>query len=246
MSYIVNPEIHVYFSKEPDLRVNRIAEAMRRGRFYAIRTALHFANNLKCPDKSDPLHDRAWKIRPLIIHFNKAFQTAMSPTYEEAIDERMTKFKGPLVMKQYMKDKPIKRGFKHWCRNDSKTGYMFEFDIYVGKKTTGTEYDLSESVVLQLTKSLVDSCCQIFFDSFYTSSRLVYRFLKERSIYTGGTVKKNRKSLPKNMKSSKEMEKGEIEARYFNGVSVVKWIDVKPAVMMFTIDSGDKKKTLPS
>ena len=32
------------------------------------------------------------------------FQAAMSPTYEEAIDERMTKFKGHHVMKQYMKD----------------------------------------------------------------------------------------------------------------------------------------------
>ena len=149
MSYDVNPEIHDYFSKEPDLRVDSIAEAMTRDRFYTIRTALHFANSLECLDKSDRLHDRAWKMRPLIIHFNKAFQAAMSRTYEEAIDERMTKFKGHHVMKQYMKDKPIKRGFKHWCRNDSKTGNMFEFDIYVGKKTLGTEYGLSESVVLR-------------------------------------------------------------------------------------------------
>ena len=132
----------------------------------AIRTALHFANNLGCPDKSDPLHDRAWKIRPLIIHFNKKFQAAMSPTYEEAIDKRMTKFKSHHVMKLYTKDKPIKRGFRHWCGNDSKTGYMFEFGIYVGKKTTGTEYGLSESVVLQLTESSVDSSCRTFFDRF--------------------------------------------------------------------------------
>ena len=38
------------------------------------------------------------------------------------------------------------------------------------------------------------------------------------------------------------MKKGEIEARYFDGVSVVKWIDVKPVMMMSTIDSGNKKK----
>ena len=59
MSYKINPETHDYFSTEPDLRVDPIAEPMTRNRFYAIRTALHFANNLECPDKSDPLHDRA-------------------------------------------------------------------------------------------------------------------------------------------------------------------------------------------
>ena len=113
MSYNVTPEIHDYFSKDSDLLVYPIAEAITRGQFYVIRTALHFANNLEGPDKSDRLHDRAWKIRPFIIHFNKAFQAAVSPTHEEAIDERMIKFKGHHVMKQYMKDKLIKRGFKH-------------------------------------------------------------------------------------------------------------------------------------
>ena len=108
----------------------------------------------------------------------------------------MTKFNGHHVMKQYMKDKPIKRGFKHWCRNDSKTGYMLEFNIYVGKKTIRIEHGLSESAVQQLKESLVDSSCRIFFNSFYTSPRLVYRLLKQRSIYTWGTVTENRKGLP--------------------------------------------------
>ena len=113
MSCNVNQEIHDSFSKEPDLRVDPFEKAIKRDRFYAIRTALYFANNLDCPDQIDPLHDRAWKIWALIIHFNKAFQTAMSPTYEKVIDERMTKFKGHHAIKQYMKDKPIKLGFKH-------------------------------------------------------------------------------------------------------------------------------------
>ena len=66
----------------------------------------------------------------------------------------MTKFKDHHIMKQFMIDKTIKCAFKHWRRNDAKTGYLFEFDIYVGKKTEGTEVGLSDSVVLQLTESL--------------------------------------------------------------------------------------------
>ena len=56
MSYNILREIHDYFSKEADLRVDPIAEAITRDRVYTIRTALHFANNLECPDRNDPLH----------------------------------------------------------------------------------------------------------------------------------------------------------------------------------------------
>ena len=43
----------------------------------------------------------------------------MSPNIEQTIDERMTKFRGNHVMKQYMKQKQIQWGFKHGYRNDS-------------------------------------------------------------------------------------------------------------------------------
>ena len=58
----------------------------------------------------------------------------MGPTSEQAIDEHVIKFKGQHSMKQYMPLKPIKRGFMIWCRNDSATGYLIQFDIYARKK----------------------------------------------------------------------------------------------------------------
>ena len=73
-------------------------------------------------------------MRPVIKRFNNSFSRAMSPTTQQAIDEHMVKFKGQDAMKQYMPMKPIKRGFKMWCRNDSATGYFFQFDTQGGKK----------------------------------------------------------------------------------------------------------------
>lgn len=245
MSYHVLPELRDYFSNEPDLRVQPIAETMTRDRMYSIRKALHFSDNSKAPDKlQNSFYDRAWKIRPLIDHFNAAFQNAMSPTFEQAIDERMVKFKGQNIMKQYMKDKPIQRGFKHWCRNDAKSGYLFEFDIYVGRRTSTTEVGLSESVVTQLTKSLSNSGCHLFFDNFYTSPALVYRLMRDSKIFSCGTVRQNRKGLPKDLKLDKELKKGEIEARYYNGMSLVKWLDTKVVMMLSTIDSGIETNTV--
>ena len=148
------------------------------------------------------------------------------------------------IMKQYMKQKPIQRGFKHWCRDDSKTGYLFQFDIYVGKKTASLELGLSESDVMELTESLIGSRCRMFFDNFYTSPQLVYRLMKERKIYSCGTVKKRRRGLPKDMKPEKDLKKGEMDGRYYDGMSVVKWLNTKPVMMISTIDNGNPTNTV--
>ena len=48
-------------------------------------------------------------IRCVVInHLNKAFQDAMSDAERQLIDEHITKFKGRMSCKQYMKNKPIK------------------------------------------------------------------------------------------------------------------------------------------
>ena len=47
--------------------------------------------------------------------------------------------------KQYVNGKPIQCGFKMWCRCDSKSRYLFEFDLYTGKKQGGEECGLGQS-----------------------------------------------------------------------------------------------------
>ena len=70
-------------------------------------------------------------------------------------------------MQQHIKNKPIKLGFRISHRCAPKTGYLYEFDIYTGRKETA-EFGLGESVVLQLKKKLNWSFCRIFFDNFFT------------------------------------------------------------------------------
>ena len=70
------------------------------------------------------------------------------------------------VMRQYMKNKPIKWGFKFWFRCGSKSGYLYEFDMYLGKKAK-TEFGLGESVVLSLCDSLRNTHCYVFFDNVF-------------------------------------------------------------------------------
>ena len=40
-------------------------------------------------------------------------------------------------MKQYIKNKPIKWGFKYCYRCDSETGYVYQLELYQGQKEKG-------------------------------------------------------------------------------------------------------------
>ena len=68
-----------------------------------ILQILHFTDN-QTADNSG----QAYKMRVVINHLNKAFQDAIPDAERQSMDEHMTKFKGRVSCKQYMKNKPIK------------------------------------------------------------------------------------------------------------------------------------------
>lgn len=53
-------------------------------------------------------------------------------------------------MKQYMKDKPTKWGFKLFVLADSKTGYTCNFNVYQGKALTPSGNGLNYDAVVNL------------------------------------------------------------------------------------------------
>ena len=66
----------------------------------------------------------------MIDHLNKNFAKVLSNDEEQCIEEDMVKFKGRSGMKQYIKSKPIKWGLTFWFRWSTKTGYLYQTDIY--------------------------------------------------------------------------------------------------------------------
>ena len=166
--------------------------------------------------------------RPLFDHLGKHFQDMLQPEAHQSIDEHMCKFKGKNIMRKYMKNKPIKWGFKFWFRCGSKPGYLYEFDMYPGKKGN-TEFGLGESVVLSLCQKLKDTHCFVFFDNFFTSPSLLVRLL-EIGIYATGTVRANRKNMPV-LKHGKEMKRGKHDWFSSNHFSVVKWTGNKSVIL---------------
>lgn len=231
MGYHILPSFRSYWSTEPDMGVPYIANIMPLNRFEEIRRNLHFSDNTKEPSRNQTSYDRAYKIRPVLDHFNRSFQNAMTNTKTQAIDEHMIKFKGHNIMRQYVKNKPVKWGFKMWCRADSTTGYLFQFDLYTGRKQGGAETGLGESVVLQLSKGLQGLGCEVYFDNFFNSPILQHK-LAHMNIRACGTVRSNRKNIPKNVPADKTMQRGEIFATSSQGISFIKWMDNKPVFLL--------------
>ena len=105
----------------------------------------------------------------------------------------MVKFKRRSGMKQYIKSKPIKWGFKFWFR--FSFGYLYQMDIYLGKKQN-TEFNLSEEVVLKLNKTLEGSFGTVYFDNFLSSPILIENCL--RRTFMLSELFKNQKKNAKN------------------------------------------------
>ena len=112
----------------------------------------------------------------------------MSDTGRQSIDEYISKFKGPMSCKLYTKNKPIKWCFKWWCGCCSKTGYLYELDLYLGKRK---KQSLGK-VVLDLSMKLENTHCMLYFDNSFNSPTLVEK-LFNRGIYSLGTVRSDQK-----------------------------------------------------
>ena len=130
-----------------------------------------------------------------------------------------------------MKNKPIKWGFKWWCRCCSKTGYLYESDLYLGKKER-IKLGVGETVVLNLPKKLENAHCMLYFDNFFNSTTLFEKFL-DRGIYCLGTVRSDRKKMPI-MTKDKDMKRGDIDFQYANNVVAVKEFDNRGVTMVGT------------
>jgi hypothetical protein len=183
-----------------------------------------------------PLYDKLYKVRPLIDIISRTFYEEYNPSEFASIDEGMIKYKDRLGFKQYMPQKPIKRGIKVWVRADSCNGFVSEFQVYTGKQEGGPEKGLGYRVVSDLTRTLVGKNFHIICDNYFTSVGLAEDLLKDK-LYLCGTTRANRKDFPSELKDKKIMKKlrrGEFIYRRKGNVVATIWKDKKPVAFVST------------
>ncbi|KAJ8729842.1 hypothetical protein PYW07_016880 [Mythimna separata] len=241
MGIVSLPSYLDYWSKK--YRYDKIASVMSLKRYEAIRQNLHFADN------NFESSDRYYKVRSLLegIRQNCLAQESVTGEHTFSIDEMMVPYKGRKAGKrrQYMKDKPVKWGFKIYVRAGT-SGMIYDFLPYGGDDTfryhkfTDEERTLGfgTQVVLGLCQTIKKKPAMVCFDNFFTSPELVYLLRENYGIFSVGTIRSNRlRGAEEKLSSEKALKKkprGSFSQTvcHKNKLSVVRWHDNKAATLI--------------
>ena len=127
-------------------------------------------------------NDKFSKVQPLLDKLNEQCLSNYLPEQTVSIDESMVPYFGRHVCKQFMKNKPVKFGYKLWVAA-SPLGHSIQFYPYMGKDDFfDPDLELGGSIVDKLTDSLTKhagSNYHIIADNFFTSYQLL-RSLREK------------------------------------------------------------------
>lgn len=232
--------LHEYWSTDPLLNSPIFRECMSRDRFSSIYRYLHFCNNTEAPNR-----DRLFKIGAVLEKIKERFKSAFYPFECLVIDESLVLFKGRLVFKQYIKTKRHRFGIKLYVLCDCETGYILDFNVYIGKETDidsnkNPLLGITGAVVVKLMTPYLDKGHSLYTDNFYTSPALSL-FLLDRNTNTCGTVRQNRRGMPE---LRGKLNKGEISWKSSEKLLALRWKDRREVTMLSTMHEN-KIITLP-
>lgn len=199
-------------------------------RFCLIMQALHFSSITNVND-----HLRA--IRPIMEALQEKFSAFFAPFEDLCIDESLMPWRGRLSFRQYIPSKRHRFGVKMFVLSDVRTGYILRFFVYTRATTAVTimkEIGFTGSIVIELLKDFLDKGHSLFVDNWFTSPAL-FEFLLSKRTNACGTVRTNRRGLPKFAK----LHQGEVDSYHTNTMLALKWRDRRDVHMLSTMHGAE-------
>ena len=140
------------WEREQDAHNDLIATAISRDKFDFVMKHLHFTGN-----NSLDLTNKFAEIRPVFQHLKKKFMQFGVVQENNSVDKAMVSYHGRHGAKQFIKNKPIRYGYKLWIETN-RLGYVYWFEPYQGISTTiSIAYDnfcVGRGVVLEYADAL--------------------------------------------------------------------------------------------
>ena len=156
-----------------------------------------------------------------------------------SINEGMIAYKGRLSFRQFMPAKPTKYGIKVWMAAAAKNGCISNFAVYLSQAENNHRriHSLGYDVVMKMTAPFLNNYRHIFFDNFFTSTRLLDHLFAQNT-YACGTVRCNRKDLPPCPKH--KLRFGEMARAQCSQLVFTKWHDKRDVAFRSTNVSPDE------
>jgi len=98
-------------------------------------------------------HDKIYRFWKLLIIIITNVEREYRLSRDISINETMVLHKGRLSFKQYtcIKNKPTRWGIKRWVSCEDETGYVYRFQVHLGKHEGNPETNFVRRVVCVLT-----------------------------------------------------------------------------------------------
>lgn len=136
MGLVRMPNYDMYWSTHDLVMLKQLTSYMSRDRFLNILSFLHAADNSQMPPRDSPDYDLGFKIRNISDMLIQRWQDSYKPYREISVDETLVPFKGRTKLLQYIPSKPHKWGIKTWTLADSKTSFVYNWQLHVYWKTS--------------------------------------------------------------------------------------------------------------
>ena len=172
-------------------------------RFTMIMKFLRFDNKQDRQQRKG--RDKMTHVRELWELFIQRCRTCYNPSDNCTIDEQLVGFRGRCPFRVYMPQKPDKYGIKIWWICDSKNGYAYNGQIYLGREGNLPEVGLAHRVVEDLCRPLEYSGRNLTMDNFFTSIPLA-RNLLTKGLTLLGTLKANKPEIPPEFQKNRQRE----------------------------------------
>jgi len=220
------PNVYMNWSTNIYLKQNWIKETITFDRYKQINKSIRFSSkSFNSKEKEDKYHDF---MKSIISNSNIYYKASNI----KSIDESMVKFSGRAKYIIYMRNKPIKWGFKLYVLCDSLNGFCLDILPHIGKKKFTTSFVIS-FLINKLNKN-----DYLFMDRYYSGID-IYLGLYEKGIKATGTIMTNNANLPKDKFAEIKLKKYESKVfNYDNKLRFLIWQDKKPIYILSNVYNG--------
>ena len=175
---------------------------------------------------------RLWKLRPIMDLLSLRFREVYTPSQKVCVDESLFRYRGRHHAVQYIPSKRARYGLKAYkvCETDGPaTGYTSAMRMYMGDDQKG-DTPVSHRIVRKLLRRarLMDQFYEVYTDNWYSSPALFHE-LQARGCAAIGTVRTNRKHMPKDLDVKKKGDK--VIRSSPTGMLALSWRDKKQVII---------------